>query len=112
LDLKQIILGSRDLPKEAVPTPEWAEADGELFARTMTARERVALQLSMQGGRIENYWAKLAAAGTCDSEGKRVFEDADADALGELDCRPIERLGKAVERLNGIGAGEEEVRKN
>jgi hypothetical protein len=114
--LKHAILAADDLPREAIATPEWPGTDGKLFVRTMTAAERVAFSLSLSdrddNPRLDNYWARLAVLTLTDAEGKRVFEDADAEALGRKSGDVLARVAAAAKRLNGLGEYQESARKN
>jgi len=104
------ILGSDDLPIERVPVPEWG---GHVFVRSMMAEERDAFeQLQLSSGVI-NARGRLCVQVIVDGAGKRMFEDAQAAALGKKGAGPMDRVFSVACRLNGFGAKDiEELEKN
>ena len=113
MSLKDIIFGEPSRKPEAVPTPEWPQADGKIFVRTLTATERVQFALSVEEGDKTNYFARLAVLTACDADGTRIWDENDAAALGQKDSPPVERIALVAQRLAGIGRDVTEgMRKN
>lgn len=115
IDLRHAILGTEDLPRVPVATPEWPAVDGHLYVRMLSAAERVAFGLSLGDDppKLENHWARFAVLCLCDEQGQRVFADADAEALGKKSAAVLLRIKEAAETLNLTGReAAEDVRKN
>ena len=121
MDLRSIILGADDLPKECVPVPEWPVPADSLYAKTFSPEEFWALQESWRKGVPENEDAPnsrvhltTVIAGTVDASGKAVFTDADYDTLAQKkSIVAIARLFNVIARLNGMmKADAEELKKN
>lgn len=100
------ILAADDLPTEVVSVEEWG---GKVIVRGLTARERDAYDesvLDMRGNKakvkMENIRAELVARCVVDEEGKRVFSDADAKALGKKSAVVVNRLWDVARRLSGM----------
>jgi hypothetical protein len=100
------ILQARTLPQESVSVPEWG---GDVFVRTLTAKELDDFQAAnIQGSgkdrkpNLQNFRARLAVRCIVDADGKRLFEDTDAEALGAASCRAIDRVFAVAQRLNGM----------
>jgi len=110
---RDAILGADDLPKQEVEIPEWG---GSVFVRTMTAGERDAYESSMLlNGKpnLANMRAKLVVRTAVDEEGKRLFADADAEALGKKSASAVDKLFGVAQRLNGLTKKDvEELEKN
>jgi hypothetical protein len=102
----EAILGQEDLPKQRVIVPEWK---GCVWVRSITGEERDAFEVGMVEQRgpdrvtnMRNVRARLVALCACDAEGKRIFTDQQAEALGRKNARALERLFVVARRLNGI----------
>lgn len=112
---KELILLQTALPLEALRVPEWG---GEVFVKTMTGSERDSFEAGhvaarKAGNDLANIRARLAVATLCDGEGKRLFTDEDAEALGKTHARALDRVFDVARRLNGIGKEEvAELEKN
>lgn len=118
MDLREKVLEAKDLPApEKVECPEW---DCTLYVRTITGTERDAFEQSMieRKGKsrkvnLANVRARFAVLCCCDEEGNRVFEDADAAALGRKAAKPLDRLYAKAQELNGFSDEDaEELAKN
>lgn len=101
------ILGTSDLPRERVDCPEWG---GCVWIRTMTSAERdswEAARLERKGRRmapsLDNLRASLVVYCCVDEEGKRIFADDDAEALGGKSAKVLDRLFAVAQRINGVG---------
>jgi len=113
---KEAILAADDLPRRKVEVPEWG---GDVYVRTMTGAERDAWEISFvpeAGGEkrdLSNIRAKLAVLACVDEQGKRLFDDADVEALGQKSASALERIVEAAGKLNALsGADLEELRGN
>ena len=108
------ILKHEDLPRELIEVPEWG---GSVYIRCLTAAERDAWEASVvnleaKGKQpktdLRNLRAKLVVRCACDEEGKRIFEDADIDALGGKSAAALDRLYSVAARLSKITKSDEE----
>jgi len=100
---REQILGADDLPREKVEVPEWG---GSVYVRTMTAAERDAFEQSLVGDgntvQLSNVRARLAALTMVDVGGKRLFSDADVEALGQKSAAALTRIVEVAQRLNRL----------
>lgn len=98
------ILQADDLPKESVEVPEWG--DGVLWVRTMSGTERDAFEQSMVNKKnkpnMDNVRARFAVLTICDEAGERLFQAADAEALGKKSAAALDRIFAVAQRLNGF----------
>lgn len=104
------ILGVIDVTIQKVEVKEWG---GEIFIRSMSAADRESLAQSISGEGNKNTMARAVALCVCDEQGKRLFTNNDASALGDKSASAMDRVFKAIVKLNGMGeeAGET-ARKN
>jgi len=104
------ILNMDDLKIEEVNVPEW---NGVVFIRTITGQERDIFEQTMsEAGGLRNLRARLVALTAIDKEGKRIFSEKDAPALGKKSAAVIDRLFKVAQELNGWGIEIEKITKN
>lgn len=107
---RDVILTVEDLPREFVETPEWG---GGVWVRCLTAAERDAFEAQQIQARIEgkkltvtpdlqNGKARLIVRCIVDDEGKRLFADKDAEALGAKNAAVVDRLYAVARRLSGM----------
>lgn len=97
------ILDADDLQRKEVTVKEWG---GSVFVRSMTGSERDAWEQSIIAGaerNLDNIRARLVVLTAVDAEGRRIFENDDADALGKKSAKALDRLFAAASRLNGLG---------
>lgn len=114
---KEQILGADDLKVEIVNVPEWG---GEVHVRSMTAADRDEYEQSMVASRgpdenanMRNIRARLVVVCAVDEAGKRLFADADIDALGAKGAKAVQRVFKVASRLNALtGADVDDLAKN
>ncbi len=68
-------------PTLAVDAPDW----GPVHVRKLPAWDVVDFEFMLRenGGRPENYKARLAVRFVCDPHGNRIFKDEDAPGLGK-----------------------------
>ncbi len=99
---KDFILKTPDLPAEDVDVPEWG---GTVRVRMLTAAERDAWEAASFGGEtknLQNVRARLVVLCAVDGEGKRLFTDADAAALGNKSGAALDRLFEAAMTLSKL----------
>lgn len=103
---RDAILAADDHEYEVVPCPEWG---GEVRLRSLTGAERDAYEQSLVQTRgksremnLRNARAKLVALCAVDEDGKRLFTDADVNALGKKNAKPLDRLFDVARRLSGL----------
>jgi hypothetical protein len=111
---REEILGKRGGRVEEIKVPEWG---GTVFVREITASERDAFEASSLdkkgGAKMVNIRARLAVLTLSDSEGKRLFGDADVAALGELPASAMDRIFEAAMRVNRLTKSDvDELEKN
>ncbi len=94
-----------------VDVPEWG---GAVYVRVMSGRERDQFEIATMpttGGTLENLRARLVALCACDAEGVRLFTDADAGALGDLEGAALDRVFAVARRVNKLTAEDIEAEK-
>lgn len=117
-DIRKQILEAEDVLTREVEVPEWGLV---VIVRGMTGAQRDAWEESnlrkVGKGEYEpnlrNMRAKLVALCVVDEAGKRVFSDADAQALGEKSGKALSRVSRVVQELSGISEEDlEDLAKN
>jgi hypothetical protein len=118
------ILAANDLEVREVDVPEWG---GTVKVRALNGAERDRFEASLRKERrradgkegtevvanTDNMRAKLVARAVVDDDGKRVFTDADINALGEKSALVLDRLFDVVSDLSGLSdTAAEEAEKN
>jgi hypothetical protein len=98
------ILNTDDLHLERVDVPEW---NGVLYVRVMTAGERDHFEAEVSGGtkkkqNMVNLRARLVCLVACDEKGEKLFQPADAAALGAKSAAAVDRVFSVAARLNGF----------
>lgn len=110
---KEQILQANDLKREVVFVPEWG---GEVTVRTLTGEEKDAYEMAMYAGGkkdLSNIRAGLLARAIVGDDGKRLFTDAEVQALGRKSASALDRVYSAAARLSGISKDDEkEFEKN
>lgn len=110
MNLSEQILAAQDLPREAVECPEWGVT---LWMRKPSAAELDSwdtgnVKISPDGRTrtpdMGNASARLVVKVAEDADGKRVFTDAQAVALGRKSGEVVGRLFAVAIRLSGRGA--------
>lgn len=113
--LSDILRGIDDRKMVAVPTPEWPELDGKLFAKRLSPSERVAYwEASKTLPKDIPLTVAVAVLGTVDADGVRAFDNDDAAWIAtDKAATPIERLCDKIDELNTITRfAESELEKN
>jgi hypothetical protein len=102
------ILAANDLPTEEVPTPEWFP-DGAVLVRALTAAEWIEVgrsSMSATNGDREpamlDLMLRIPAMCIVDAQGRRLFSDADLEALGRKNPLPLKRIMDVVQRLSDL----------
>lgn len=107
---KAEIQSASDIKTELVDVPEWG---GAVAVRELTGTERDAFEASLvrtlPDGRREadlsNMRAKLCAHCIVDGiTGDRLFGDDEIASLGNKSAAALDRVFKAAQRINGMGA--------
>lgn len=104
---REQMLHAHDIRTKTVDVPEWG---GQVRVRRLTGEERDRYETSLiqekKNGQVtrnlRNARARLVVLGVVDEEGKRIFSDADADALAQRSASAIERLFDAIRELSGM----------
>lgn len=102
--LRDQILKASDLKLHQVEVPEWSMT---IYVRKMTVGEVSSFVKETQQA-IANHdeaelYALLVAKTTCDEAGKRVFTDADAEALKSKSFEAVKRVAEAAIDFNRLG---------
>jgi hypothetical protein len=114
------ILEASDIVVEDVAVPEW---HGTVRVRGLTGTERDAFEeasMHRYGKKAQNrelnlkdFRARLVSWSIVDEDGKRVFADADVQALGKKSAAALQRVFDAAARLSGLSDTDiEELIKN
>ena len=100
------ILFAQDMKTETVHIPEW---NGDVLVRGMNGDERDLYEKSIlvQNGKntkvnMKNARAKLVVWTVVDEDGKRLFTDADVEALGKKSAAALSKIFNVAARLSGI----------
>ena len=92
-------------PRVSVEVPEL----GTVYVAKFSAKDRDRFEQMVTGGKVggvnlENVRARFVAMVCVNEDGTRMFEDGDAEWIGELDTDIVQAIVDAGFRLNGIGA--------
>lgn len=103
---RESILQMKDLPEKEVEVPEWG---GSVFVRGMNGNERDKIEgrfiaAQKAGNDLTGVRAELVAMLCTDSEGNRLFEDEDTDALAEKSGAALDKLFTAALELSGMAS--------
>ena len=94
------ILNVVDLDVKEVKVPEWK---GSVNVRGLTARERDSFEASIgASANLDNLRARLVVLTLVDEEGKRIFKDSDAKALGDKNAEVVNRLFDVARQMSGM----------
>ena len=107
---RDAILKASDIKTETVPVPEWG---GDVLVRGMDGSERDQYEQSVmvQNSKntrvnMKNARAKLVVLSVVDEAGKRLFSQADVDALSKKSAAALNRVFNVAARLSGITEGD------
>lgn len=106
------------MPREAIIVPELG--DEPIYISKMNAALRDRFDQMVTGGKangavdLTNIRARFLTLVCTDEKGTRLFEEDDAEWLGELDTDIVQKLAKKGFELNGINTDDivEESAKN
>ena len=103
LTREEILAKRRVGPRQAVEV----DGLGTVYVAKFSAKDRDRFEEIVTGGipgkvNLKNVRAQVATLLIVDEDGKRMFSDADADALGELDTDAIQAVVDAGFAINGI----------
>ncbi len=124
MTLRDQIMQADDLPRKAVPTPEWPGTDGEVFAQCLSGKQRDQWEVFMtnqseadpEGEEDErrykanttNIRATMVVMGACDKDGDDIFSQSDVVQLGLKSGAVLDRLYDAIREVSGMGKDEKE----
>lgn len=100
MNLREQILQSDDLKREAVEVPEWGTT---VYVRVMPGVDRDAFEVACTtDGEMsrDNFRARLAVWTVVDDQGRRVFGDNDVELLGAKSGTALNRIFPVAIRLN------------
>lgn len=111
---KAAIFAANDRKIEKVNVPEWG---GDVYVRVMGGKDKDRFDttfVSANGkANLANIRARLAVLTVCDANGQYLFDEGDAERLGDKSAVALDRIFEVARRLNGIGDSEiEDVAKN
>jgi len=114
---REQILSADDLKREEVYVPNWG---GSVFVRSLTGIDRDWLEeqsVKRNGDKFEanfnNVRARLVSLAAVDEFGKRLFTEADIEALGAKSAAALDLVFTVASRLNGLSAKDvDELAKN
>jgi hypothetical protein len=101
---REEILAKRSVRQRVpVEVPGW----GTLHVARFTARDRDRFEEIVTGGipgkvNLKNVRAQVVTLLAVNEDGTRLFEDGDADAIGELDSDAVQAIVDAGFKLNGL----------
>jgi hypothetical protein len=101
---REEILAKRSVRQRVpVEVPGW----GTLHVARFTARDRDRFEEIVTGGipgkvNLKNVRAQVVTLLAVKEDGTRLFEDSDADAIGELDSDAVQAIVDAGFKLNGL----------
>jgi hypothetical protein len=106
------ILAADDIRPETVEVPEWG---GSVLVWPLTGAERDELELTTIEGKgrnaqvnLRNFRAKLVVRTVRDADGRRIFTDDQAAALGSKSAAALERIADVARRLSGLSEADVE----
>jgi hypothetical protein len=111
--LREQILAAEDLPREQVPTDEWAPFGVPfVHVRGLSASERDDYEQTLvdvdsdgntkRRANLHNVRAGLAARVIVDEAGERIFTDKDVNALGQKNAAVLDRICDKALQLSGM----------
>lgn len=104
---REEILKSKDIGIEVVFVPEWG---GSVTVKGLSGRQRDQFEISLLEGKgknrqvnLRNLRAKLVAMTIVNDKGNPIFDDTDAQALGEKSASALQKVYVVATRLSGLG---------
>lgn len=110
---RDAVLGAADRQTQDVSVPEWG---GIVRVRALSGVERDAyeagiVQLRADGSKsvnLKNLRGRLVSLSCVDEDGRRIFSDEDAIALGDKSASALERVFDVARKLSGLSEGDVE----
>ena len=106
MGLRDDILSADDLPTTEVDVPEWGLS---VFVRAMTGAERDSYESGLMENkdlpmkaRLRNMRANLVVLCTVDSDGNRIFNDGDVEAVGNKSATALNRIVDIAQHSNAL----------
>ena len=107
MGLKETILAAVDGNSETVTVPDWGV---NVVIKSLSGKERDRWEKTIvqADGKVnlENIRAKLLSVCLVDDEGKPIFTEQAADALGDKSAVVLDRLFTISKKINAIGEAE------
>lgn len=104
-EIRAAILGSDDLPREAVDVP-WELSGEKVYVQALTAKQKDwYLAQAFQGDKRvwgDNVTAEFLVKVIVTEKGERIFTDEDAEKLGEKSSEVLDKLSEIALRLSGM----------
>ena len=97
------ILAAADVNYEILDVPEWG---GAVRLRTLTG-DQAAEFMEMKEEDKREVMPKILSLAVVDANGDRVFTDSDLQAIMHKSMRPLMRVLKLVNKMNGFEKEEE-----
>ena len=101
---KSVILAAEDQRYDSVSCPEWG---GDVRVRGLTAYEQSYVAKLIGDEKKNEVTLKVVQFGCVDEEGNKLFSADDLPQLRTKSYAVIERLGKRILELTGLGDQEE-----
>lgn len=95
---RNAILNAQDVNYEVLEIPEWG---GTIRLRTLTG-DQAAEFMDMKEDEKKDVMPRILSLAVVDANGDRVFEDTDFVAIMRKSMRPLLRVLKVVNRMNGF----------
>ena len=100
MGVRDAILNANDRTVCKVDVPEWKDANGEVYVRSISAKEqRECLQRFGKGGEVQDdssqFWPATCAFFLCDEHGARLFGDDEAELLSDRNVEVLQRIAMA-----------------
>lgn len=106
MGLKETILASQDIDREAFPAPKWGLPDG-LYVRGLTAMEHVNLTAE-KVQKERSFSARMVAMALVDKDGAQVFAANEWQEVAKKDMATVEAAAEVCMRLSGMGVKEQD----
>lgn len=98
MNLREVILSANDCPLQSVNVPEWGV---DIFLRPLNGRNRA--KLVKMAGKEESLYGFALVASAADEAGNALFTEADIPKLEEKNGAVLDRLGRLIVEMNGLG---------
>ncbi|BBN97506.1 hypothetical protein [Sporolactobacillus terrae] len=114
---REDILNVKDIVTKTVSVPDWG---GSVIVKGLTGAQRNVFEQSLIKGQgksakmnLDNAMAKLVALTIVDADGKRLFSQADIEALGQKSGKALAQVYTVASELSGLTEDDvEELTKN